>query len=88
MAQSRISDRWLAVGLVAVAFFSACFITWQQREGQRLDALVHKLRDNEKETRKKKDRLNLVQGWSQEKTEDGMFRTHRWQATGRYIGYG
>ena len=72
MAPSRISDQWLAVGLVAVAYFSACFISWQISEGERLNTLLHKLGDNEKETKSKRDRLSLMRESSKEKTEDGM----------------
>lgn len=66
MAQLRISDRWLAVGLLTVAYFSACLITWHKSEGERLDTEA-------KETERQSDRLRPAQDKSREKTEDGTY---------------
>ena len=63
MAQWRISDRWLAVGLLTVAYLSACFISSQKGEASRLNAEAKGAEDKSLQQAKEKSRA---------KTEDGM----------------
>lgn len=67
MAPIRISDRWLAVGLLTVAYLSACLISWHKSEGERLDAEA-------KETAHESEKTRLAaQEQTRVRTEDGTF---------------
>lgn len=66
MAHWRISDRWLAVGLLTVAYFGACLISWHKGEAARVNA-------NSKLAERQDEALRQAEERGRQKTEDGNY---------------
>lgn len=68
MASLRVSDRWLAVGLVAFIYIGGRIISWQIEESDRLQARI-KARDKE-------EKAPAPLTPPKEKTEDGRLELY------------